>query len=102
MYKIEIEWGFRSPSMQVLTGQVKIGQIDMGLLDPKEFPPFPVKKERNTRGYEQCSALFSRCKPLVDQMVDSYFDGMLMRDESHGWFRSCSRHNDIVTLSMHD
>ena len=102
MYKIEIDWGFRSPSLAVLTGNAKIGHIDMGMLSDAECTTFSIKKERNTLGYEGCPAIFQRCKPLVDIMVRSYYDGMLMRDESLEWFRSCSRHNHEVYLTMPD
>ena len=102
MYKIEIDWDFRSPSLGVLTGQVKLGHIDFGLLDPKKFPPFPIKKEKSSRGYSNCPALFNRCKPLVDIMVDAYYDGMLMRELSYSWFRDCSRYNNDVTIIIPD
>ena len=69
MYKIEIDWDFRSPTLAVLTGNVRIGQIGFGLLDKQKFPSFPVKKDRYTLGYKNCSALFGRCKPIVDIMT---------------------------------
>jgi hypothetical protein len=102
MYKIEIDWDFRSPSLGVLTGKVKIGHIQMGLLDENEFPSFHLKKERNTLGYKRCPAIFQRTKPLVDLMVRSYYDGMLMRKESMEWFTDCSRVNNSVYLTMPD
>jgi len=102
MYKIEIDWDFRSPVLRILTGHVRIGQIDMGRLSEKEFPSFPVKKEQNTRGYEECPAIFNSFKPLVDLMVDSYYDGMIMSEESFGWVRNGSRHNNDVFITMPD
>lgn len=102
MYKIEIEWGFRSPTLRVLTGQVKIGNIGMGMLSEEECAPFPVKKERNTLGYERCPEIFTRCKPLVDLMVRSYFNGMIMSDDSYEWFKDCHRLNNDVFLTMPD
>lgn len=104
MYKIEIEWGFRSPTLRVLTGEVRIGNIEMGILkgDPEEFPSFPVKKDSGSRGYENCPAILSSCKPLVDLMVDSYYSGMIMSDTSFNWFRNSSRKNNEVFLTMLD
>ena len=102
MYKIEIEWDFRSPVMRVLTGHVRIGKIDMGRLDKTEFPSFPVKKEQGSRGYKNCPAIFNSFKPLVDLMVDSYYDGMIMKEESFAWIRNGSRHNNDVHIIMMD
>ena len=103
MYKIEIEWGFRSPTLRGLTGEIRIGNIGMGSLkgDP-EFPPFEVKKERNTKGYENCPAILNSCQPLVDLMVDCYYDGMIMSNASYNWFRNSSRKNNEVFLTMLD
>ena len=102
LYKIEIDWDFRSPSLRVLTGEVRIGRIDFGILDPTKFPSFPVKKEEGMLSYKNCSALFSRCKPLVDVMVRSYFDGMKLKDKSITWFDDCSRKNNTVFITMND
>jgi hypothetical protein len=102
MYKIEIEWGFMSPHLRVLTGQVKIGNIDFGMLTPEEIISFPVKKEINTLGYKNCPAIFTRCKPLVDIMVRSYFDGLIMRDLSVEWFQNCYRKDNEIFLTMND
>ncbi len=102
MYKIEIKWGFRSPTMRILTGEVQIGRLDMGRLDQEEFPSFPVKKEQGQRGYKNCPAIFNSCKPLVDTIVDAYFDGMIMSEESFQWFDGCHRHNHDVTIKMKD
>jgi len=102
MYKIEIDWGFRSPTLGILTGEVRIGKISMGKLDHEEFTSFSVKKERNVLGYSGGSAIFTRSKPLVDTMVRAYYDGMLMSNNSYEWFRDCSRHNNDVILHMLD
>ena len=84
MYKIEIDWGFMSPHLQVLTGIVRIDDVQFGMIDPVKVPGFPVKKEMNRLGYQNCPAIFSRCKPLVDVMVRSYFDGMRMTEPEDG------------------
>lgn len=102
MYKVEIDWDFRSPTLRVLTGQVRIGRIDMGALNEGEFPSFPVKKERHTLGYEQCPAIFDRTKPVVDMMVRAYYDGMIMRNQSVYWFQDCSKHNNYINVTMLD
>ena len=102
MYKIEIDWGFKSPFMQVLTGTVRIDNISMGTIDPGKSPGFKVKKEQGTTGYKNCPAIFERCKPLVDVMVRSYFDGMKMSDCSVEWFRNCSKKNEEIHLTMLD
>lgn len=102
MYKIEIDWGFKSPSMQVLTGIVRIDQIDMGGIDPEKVQGFQVKKEPGVLGYKQYPAIFNSCKPLVDVMVRSYFDGMLLSEKSIEWFANGSRHNNNVFLTMND
>jgi hypothetical protein len=102
MYKIEIDWGFKSPHLQVLTGIVRIDQISIGAITKDKVPGFPVKKEVGCTGYENCPAIFSRCKPLVDVMVRSYFDGMRLEPLSLEWFNDCGRHNNIVTLKMND
>ncbi len=102
IHKIEIDWGFRSPHLQALTGTVRIDSLNMGMIDKEDNPGFRVRKEINTLGYQSCPPIFSRCKPLVDVMVRSYFDGMRLEDNSYVWFNGCSRHNDIVTLLMQD
>jgi len=102
MYKIEIEWGFRSPMLGILTGEVRIGQLNMGTLSHDEHPSFSVKKERNVLGYKQCPVIFERTKPLVDLMVEAYYDGMLMSDRSYHWFRNSHRHNHDVVVTMPD
>jgi hypothetical protein len=103
MYKIEIHWGFRSPHLQVANGIVRIdSNLDIGGIDPKKIPGFPVQKDHGSLAYKNCDALFNRCKPLVDVMVRSYYDGLLMRDLSVTWFDGCSRHNNDVTLRMTD
>jgi hypothetical protein len=102
MYKIEIEWGFRSPTLRILTGEVRLGRIDMGRLDKEEIESFPVKKEQGSRGYKNCPAIFNSFKPLVDLMVDSYYDGMIMKEESFAWVRNGSRHNNDVHIILAD
>jgi len=102
IHKIEIDWNFRSPHLSVLTGIVKIDTINYGMINKKENPGFPVKKEQGSLGYKNCPSIFTRCKPLVDVMVRSYFDGMNLSEHSYTWFDGCSRHNDIVTLTMQD
>jgi len=102
MYKIEIDWNFISPHMQVLTGTVRIDNIKMGGIDPIAVPGFKVKKEINTCGYSGETANFSSCKPLVDTMVYSYFDGMRLAKKSVQWFGSGNRHNQQVFLTMYD
>jgi hypothetical protein len=102
MYKIEIDWDFRSPHLQAVTGIVKIDNIDFGRINPIETPGFPVRKERGALGYKNCSALFSRCKPLVDVMVRSYFDGMILSDCSVEWFQNCYRKDNDIFLTMND
>ena len=101
MYKIEIEWGFRSPALSILTGEVKIGNIDMGRL-PQDITSFQVKKERGYLGYTNCPAIFGRCKPLVDIITNAYFDGMLMSNESIEWFRNASKKNNEVFVTLLD
>ena len=102
MYKIEIKYDFRSPSMRVLTGTVQIGNVDFGMLDSNDSKPFPFKKERNTLGYSNCPSIFSRCKPLVDVMVRSHFHGMIYEDLTVEWFRECNRVNNDVNITMMD
>jgi len=102
MYKIEIKWDFRSPTMAVLTGEARIGHIDMGMLTDIDSTPFSIKKERHSLGYEGCPAIFQRAKPLLDIMVHSYYDGMLMRNESIIWFKECYRKNNEVFLTIPD
>ena len=102
MYKIEIDWGFKSPHLQVLTGTVRIDKISYGAINKEMITGFPVKKEVGSTGYQNCPAIFSRCKPLVDAMVRSYFDGMRLEPLSIEWFDDCARHNNMVTLKMND
>lgn len=102
MYKIEIDWGVKSPHMQVLTGTVRIDNISMGGIDPIAVPGFKVRKETNTCGYRGESAMFTSCKPLVDTMVYSYFDGMRLAKKSVQWFGKGARHNHEVFLTMYD
>jgi hypothetical protein len=102
MYKIEIDWGFKSPYLQVVNGIVRIDQINMGGIDKERVPGVPVKKQMGSVGYKNCDALFSRCKPLVDVMVRSYFDGMRMSEKSVEWFDQCWRHDYDVTIVMKD
>jgi len=102
IHKIEIDWNLRSPHLQALTGIVRIDRLDFGMIDKGKNKGFPVRKEPHSLGYQNTSALFSRCKPLVDVMVKSYYDGMILADQSVEWFDECSRHNNIITLTMHD
>ncbi len=102
MYKIEIDWGFKSPHLRVLTGTVRVDSISIGMINKKENPGFPVKKEQNQLGYRNCPAMFQRCKPLVDLMVRSYFDGMNLSDLSIEWFKDCYRTDYEVVLKMND
>ena len=102
MHKIEIDWGFKSPSMQVLTGIVRIDNISMGIIDPIAVPGFSVRKEINTCGYSGESSMFASCKPLVDTIVYSYFDGMRLARKSHQWFDNSHKHNHKVFLTMFD
>jgi hypothetical protein len=102
MYKIEIDWGFRSSFLQVATGIVRIENLDFGMISPLKNPGFPVKIESYSLGYRDCPAIFSRCKPLVDVMVRAYFDGLRMSDLSIEWFQDCHRKNNEVYLTMND
>lgn len=102
IYKIEVDWKMRSPLLQVLTGEVRIDQIDMGRIDHKKIAPILIKKEQGMLGYTDCPTIFNRCKPLVDVMVRAYFDGMMMQDTSYVWFDGCHRHNNTVTITMKD
>lgn len=102
MYKVEIDWDFRSPTLRVLTGHVRLGTLNMGMLNQREYPSFPVRKEFGTREYKDCPAIFNSFKPLVDLMVDSYYDGMLMKGQSFAWVESGARHNNEVIIRMKD
>ena len=102
MYKIEIDWDFKSPHLQVLTGTVRIDEIAFGGIDPKKIPGFRVRKEQGSTEYSECPAIFTRCKPLADVMVRSYFDGLLMSNKSVEWFSSCHRKNNEVFLTLND
>jgi len=101
MYKIEIDWGFRSPSLGILTGEVRIDNIDMGMIS-KNVEPCIIKKERGTTGYKNCPSLFTRAKPLVDIMVHAYFDGMLMEEKSLLWFQNAFRKNNVIHTELLD
>ena len=102
MYKIEIKWDFRSPTLGVLVGDVQVGMISLGSLSEQDATPFRVKKQQGILEYKDCPSIFARCKPLVDVMVNSYYDGMLMNPESFTWFRDCSRSNNDVFITMMD
>ncbi len=102
IHKIEIDWKMKSPFMQVLTGEVRVGQIDMGCLDPKKYEAAFIKKENGIMEYRRAPSIISRCKPLVDVMVRSYFEGMLLKEQSVVWFDGCHRHNNVVTITMND
>lgn len=102
MYKIEIDWNFKSPFMQILTGTVRIDNISIGTINSQIIPGFRVKKEQGITDYTNCPAIFDRCKPLVDVMVRSYFDGMNLSDCSVEWFRNCSKKNEEIYLTMLD
>jgi len=102
MYKIEIDWNFKSPHLQVLTGTVRIDNIQMGSIDRSVVPGFPVKKEMNTCGYKDCPAIFDSCKPLVDVMVRSYYDGMRLSKQSIEWFGNGARKNNEIFLTLFD
>jgi len=102
MYKIEIDWGFKSPFMQVLTGTIRIDNINMGSINQEEVPGFKVKKDMNTLGYKNCPAILNSCKPLVDVMVRSYYDGMKLSDRSIEWFENSTRKNNEIFLTMFD
>jgi hypothetical protein len=102
MYKIEIDWGFKSPFMQVLRGTVRVDNIVIGSINPEEVHPSQIKKDQHTLGYKNGTAILNRCQPLVDVMVRSYFDGMRMSDCSIEWFRDCHRHNNEIHLTLLD
>lgn len=102
MYKIEVKYHFKSPFMKVLTGTVQIGKINFGKFTDEDAKPFPFKKESASWGYKNCPAIFSRCKPLVDTIINSYFSGMVFANETHQWFDNCQRHNDEIIITMLD
>jgi len=102
MYKVEIKWDFRSPTLGVLTGDVQIGNISMGKLSEHDATSFKVKKERNSLVYTGAPKIIQRCKPLIDVMVYAYYEGMLMSPESVAWFKNCSRHNNDVHMTLLD
>ncbi|MDX1806212.1 MAG: hypothetical protein R3267_04195 [Paenisporosarcina sp.] len=102
LYKIEIDWKMRSPHLKVVTGEVRIDQLDFGRIDRNKTEPTYIKKEIGSLEYRKAPAIIHRCKPIVDVMIRSYFDGMNLSDESVTWFNDCHRHNNEVTFKMTD
>ena len=85
IHKIEIDWNLRSPFMKAVTGEVRIGQINLGCLNP-EIPAARIKKEVGSISYRNAPPIVAKCKPLVDIMLRSYFEGMTLQDHSVLWF----------------
>jgi hypothetical protein len=100
VYKIEIEWKMRSPSMRLLTGDIRIGKIDLGKLTDANSQSFPFKKEPGMLEYQNTPPIFARSKPLVDAMIRSYFDGMIFENWSVTWFLGCRRNYDTNTVYL--
>ena len=103
MYKVEVDYNFVSPSLQVVSGVIRIGQIDLGML-PKEAKDqeFTFKKQQGSLEYKNCCSLFGRTKSVADIMIRSYFDGMMLRDLGITWFRNAHRHNNDITITFMD
>jgi hypothetical protein len=89
MKKVELHYDFMSPFLQRVSGIARIGEIDFGLLDDSNSIKVPFYKESGSLGYKNLH--FDSPKPIMDAMIRSYVDGMLMRDFSVFWYHHSRR-----------
>jgi hypothetical protein len=103
MYKVEISYDFVSPCLGVVSGEIRIGEIDMGML-PEDIHErkFTFRKEHGSLSYKNCPAAFQRVIPITDIMIKSYYDGMRLSDYGISWFSNSYRKNNIVTVNFFD
>jgi hypothetical protein len=106
MYKVELHYNFMSPTLQVVSGTLRIGKIDFGMLPGYDSEyneqECTFKKEQGMLEYKNCPSMFARAKPISDIMIRSYFDGMLLRELGVTWFKDCYRKNNDVFITIPD
>jgi len=89
MKKVELHYEVMSPFLQTVRGFARVGEIDMGLLNDLNSEKVPFYKEGGTLGYKNLP--FDAPKPIMDIMIRSYLDGMLLRDSSMVWYQASRR-----------
>jgi len=97
MKKVELHYDFMSPFLQRVSGIARVGEIDMGLLDDSNSVKIPFYKEGGSLGYSNLP--FDAPKPIMDIMIRSYIDGMLLRDSSMVWYQKSKR---IMKKNLND
>jgi len=94
MLRLRIEIGIVSPFLRVLSGVLYAEEVN------SEFPSMEsillfkckFKKEQSTLGYSSYeedegipTKLFNCIKPICDQMIRSYYKGMILDNEDYVW-----------------
>jgi len=94
MLRIRIEIDNKSPFLRVLSGILYAEEIDTANLskDPKLLFKCKVRKDDYCLGYSSYeedegipTKLFNCMKPVIDQMLRSYWKGMILDKEDYAW-----------------
>jgi hypothetical protein len=92
MIRIGIEWNFISPFLQTMMGQLIVEDIDNNDYNKtKNVFQCTVKKEPGSLEFSSIesnsisSDLFELIKDQIDDMIHSYFGGMMLKKQQSSW-----------------
>jgi len=92
MIKITIKWDTISPLLQTISGILKIEDIDINsdYHDRTIIFKCKISVSNNPRrtGFESkvySDKIFHKYKDTIDIMVDSYFNGVMLKESNYVW-----------------
>lgn len=91
MIRIMIDWDFVSPTLQTISGIVKLDWVIDPVKKWKRLTEFRVKVEPGSVGYKSLdgkgtpSIYLDAVKPQLDVMVRSYQKGVIMNKSDFSW-----------------
>lgn len=94
MIRISMKFTTIQPFLRVLEGYVHVEEVDEHILSkaPIEILTCKVRKTEGTIGYSSInqhfgipSKLFETVRPIIDTMVKSYWNGMILEENIYQW-----------------
>lgn len=93
--RIDIEWGFVSPALQIAEGVITVNEIDTDLTSSEPnriLLKCKCKIEHGSRGYSALSEgdyipgrVFDVFRERIDIMMQSFFHGVILQDKNFHW-----------------
>jgi hypothetical protein len=90
--RIMIYWEFMSPLLRVAKGKCKVEYINIGIhSESKTLVEFNVTKKDGQTSFRSITSegisqkLFKRIEEYTKLMIDSYFRGMILQNDTFHW-----------------